>query len=334
MIESMNDLTVSETQDPPRREPGEPSGWLLLMHHLPSEPAYMRVKVHRRLKAIGALGLKNAAHLLPDTEGAREDFHWILREVLANGGEGTLGRIQILAGPTREELIGAFAEARNREYAQIVARAHSAKGGPSPRLEAGRLRRRLREAIERDHLGAPGRAAAERALAELEEGERAMADNTRIGGMPQDGAVWVTRRGVRVDRMSSAWLIRKFIDPNARMRFVDADSYEGKPGELRFDMYDGEFTHEGESCTFETLLARFGLEGAALRAVADIVHDIDLKDGRYSRPETTGIASALSGITTLHERDEDRIQAALPLFDGLLASFQTQFGESAEARGT
>lgn len=297
--------------------------WLLLLHQLPSEPAYARVKIHRRLRAVGAVGLKNGAHVLPDTESAREDLQWILREVQANGGEGTVGRMEILAGSSGEELAEAFVADRNQEYAQIAAEAEVALAGGVGRAQVQRLRRRLGEVVDRDHLQAPGRSAAERAVDAL-EGGRPQGDPGLKKLLPVPISGWVTRRGVKVDRMGSAWLILRFIDAAARFRFVDADAYELAAGEVRFDMYEGEFTHEGETCTFETLLEHYALRDPAVRAIGEMIHDIDLKDGRFGREETAGIAKAVSGITAMYERDEDRIAAALPLFDGLYASFRSQ----------
>lgn len=154
-------------------------------------------------------------------------------------------------------------------------------------------------------------------------GHAAVTDDTtdpRTAAKPA-GAVWVTRESVRVDRIASAWLIRRFIDPAARFRFVPSRGYHPAPGELRFDMYRGEYTHEGDGCTFETLCARFGLDDTALRAIAEIVHDIDCKDDKYGRAETGGIASLVQGIVASHARDEDRLTRGAAAMDDLYAWF-------------
>src|SRR5436190_450771 len=103
------------------------------------------------------------------------------------------------------------------------------------------------------------------------------------------GKTWVTRKGIYVDRMASAWFIRRFIDSGARFKFVPAKGYNPLSGELRFDMFEAEFTHEGDRCTLEVLIERTGLNEPALGPIAEIVHDIDLKDSKYSRQETAGI---------------------------------------------
>jgi len=136
------------------------------------------------------------------------------------------------------------------------------------------------------------------------------------------GATWVTRRNIHVDRIGSAWLIRRFIDPKAKFKFVDAVGYRGKGGELRFDMFDAEFTHVGPACTFEVLVKAFGLErDQALRAVAEIVHDIDFKDDTFGREETRETAEELSRLYSGHASDVARLDVGGALFENLYAMF-------------
>jgi hypothetical protein len=137
------------------------------------------------------------------------------------------------------------------------------------------------------------------------------------------GALWVTRTGVHVDRIASAWLIRRFIDPQARLKFVRANGYIPEAAELRFDMFDAEFTHVGDRCTFEVLLERMGLRDPALVAIGEIVHDLDLRDDKFSRDETAGVRSMIDGICTVSRDDEQRIAAAAPLLDGLHSHFSS-----------
>src|SRR5260370_1271318 len=125
---------------------------------------------------------------------------------------------------------------------------------------------------------------------------------------PAKGRTWVTRSGVHVDRIASAWLIRRFIDPDARFRFVAPEEHQPAPGELRFDMFEAEYTHEGDRCTFETLLARFGLVDPALSAIAELVHDIDCKDGKFARGETAGVERGIAGIVRRHASDAARVE--------------------------
>ena len=130
------------------------------------------------------------------------------------------------------------------------------------------------------------------------------------------GKTWVTRPGVKIDRMASAWFIRRFVDPKARFRFADPAAPK-KDGELRFDMVGGDFTHEEDRCTFETLIGRVGLPDKGVRAIAEIVHDLDLKDGKFARAEAAGVRMMLDGLMARTENDDERIERALVIFDDL-----------------
>ena len=138
--------------------------------------------------------------------------------------------------------------------------------------------------------------------------------------------VWVTRQGVYVDRIASAWLIRRFIDPDARFRFVRAKGHVPQDGELRFDMFEAEFTHEGDRCTFEVLLARLDLNDKALTAIAEIVHDIDLKDAKFGREETGGIAHLITGLCQSSKDDAQRLARGAAVFDDLYEYFRKRRG--------
>jgi hypothetical protein len=135
------------------------------------------------------------------------------------------------------------------------------------------------------------------------------------------GRTWVTRAGVRVDRMASAWLIRHRIDPEARFKFVSARDYQPRPDEVRFDMFEAEYTHDAERCTFEVLLDLVPGSDEGLVAIGEIVHDLDIKDGKYDRPEAAGVRQVLEGIIVGTTDDEERLARSASLFDGLHRSF-------------
>jgi hypothetical protein len=151
-------------------------------------------------------------------------------------------------------------------------------------------------------------------------------------------ATWVTRTGVHVDRIASAWLIRRFIDPSATFKFVPAKGYVPKAGELRFDTFEAEFTHVGDRCTFEVLVERMGLRDSALTAIGEIIHDLDLRDDKFGREESAGVRSAIDGICTVARDDEQRIAAASPMLDGLYSHFslktRRKVSKASEARPT
>jgi hypothetical protein len=313
--------------------------WLVLTHHLPTEPAYFRVKVRRRLERIGAVPLKSSVYVLPSSDDALEDFQWLFQEIERDGGEATLAEARFRDGVTDARLVERFREAREADFRELADAARSfvgeaegaspADGARTPETRVRRLTRRLEEVMAIDFFEADGRASAEQAVEEarrLATGDPRRPDPAHAG-VPEPlgtGRTWVTRRGVKVDRMASAWLIRRFVDPDARFRFVPPDGHDHREGELRFDMLEGEFTHEGDQCTFETLLARRRLDDRALDALAEIVHDIDCKDDRFGRAETPGVASLLDGIVRTVADDEVRLQRGAALLDELYAHFRAR----------
>ena len=310
----MNASIEAHTQAPPR--------WLLLIHQLPPKPDYIRVKVRRRLQKLGAVPLKNSVYALPWNDAALEDFHWLANEIAGEGGDATICSATLISGVSDGDLESLFRAERAPDYVAIAQSADMIDpGGARPADDLNALRRKLEAVRGLDFFDAPERSDAERAI---ERAERRLhpVDPSNATTDPSishpRGAVWVTRTGVFVDRIASAWLIRRFIDPAALFRFVSASTYRHAPGELRFDMYRGEFTHVGDRCTFETLIARFELDGdAALRAIAEIVHDIDCKDGKFGREETAGIAAVLQGVALATDDDAQRIERGSLLFDGL-----------------
>lgn len=300
--------------------------WLLLIHQVPPKPDYLRVKTRRRLQRLGAVPLKNTVYVLPNRAETVEDFEWLRGEIVAEGGDATLCIASLVAGLSDAEVEGLFRAERDTDYAEIARAARGAASSsesPTARADIARLQRRLDEVARTDFFAATGRADAERALAELAAqvaGPGGQATVDAGDGQAIRGRTWVTREKVFVDRVASAWLIRRFIDPAATFKFVPGKSYRPQAGELRFDMFQAEYTHEGNRCTFETLLARFGLaDDPALGAVAEIVHDIDLKDEKFGRPEASGVAAVVGGIARAHATDAERVRQGAAIFDGLYA---------------
>jgi hypothetical protein len=315
------------------------SAWLLLAHQLPPKPAYFRVKIWRRLQDLGSVAIKASLYALPSNTETREDFQWLLREIQEGGGEATLFEARLVDGLTDQEVRALFDTARDADYDALAVEARSLAEavaanpeqwrGRIPELRSllAKLRRRLAEVVAIDFFGANGRDAVEGLLSGI---ERRLAETTeeqdREETMPAEqekprGQTWVTRRGVHVDRIASAWLIRRFIDPEARFKFVSDKGYLPEPGEIRFDMFEAEYTHEGDHCTFEVLLARLCLPEPALQAIAEIVHDIDLKDGKFGREEAAGIKTLIAGIAAATDDDSRRLERGATVFEDLYKYF-------------
>jgi hypothetical protein len=314
--------------------------WLLLIHQLPAKPAYLRVKIWRRLQGIGAIAVKNAVHVLPMNEETQEDFEWLLREIQEGGGEAFVCEARLIDGLSDQEIRALFDQARDADYAEVAKDARALAKSLRPnaktstladvRAQAARLRKRLAEIVAIDFFGAIGRETAEGAIRTLEAPLNEDAD-VRGKDKAQSAArspealrnrTWVTREGVYIDRIASAWLIRRFIDPEAQFKFVSGKGYRPKEGELRFDMFEAEFTHEGDKCTFEVLLERCGLKDAALRAIGEIIHDIDLKDGKFGRTEVAGIRTLMEGIGAATKDDAQRIARGTEVFNDLYEYFR------------
>ena len=290
--------------------------WLVLIHQLPPKPDYLRVKVRRKLQRIGAVALKNSVYVLPLLDETIEDFQWLRREITSDGGEAMILNADFLEGVPNGVLEEMAREERNREYRELVETASALTSASDADLV--RLRRQLSDIVRRDHFGASGRAAAEFAIRALSTPEAAPLNASLA---PPRGATWVTRAGVKVDRMASAWLIRRWIDQDATFRFVTGDQPVPASQEIRFDMFDGGFTHIGDRCTFEVLIHHFGLTDPALNVIAEVVHDIDIKDEKFARPETDGIAALIDGIVTTVPDDVDRLEAGAQIFERLYAAF-------------
>ena len=317
----------------------------MLIHQIPPRPAYLRSKIARRLEQLGAVAIKNSVYAMPSGEQAREDLSWVLREIVAGGGNGSVLEASFVEGLSEEDVRELFRSAREADYDAIREQARLlARRVPRGNLSEGRrsvlepqlarLNKRVAEIAALDFFGARGREPLEGLLRALGRRLTAPAKGTDANkeasmAVKPKGATWVTRTGIHVDRMASGWLIKRFIDPEAKFKFVLPKSYRHQRDELRFDMFDGEFTHEGDRCTFEVLLERFKLDDRALARLAEIIHDIDLKDQTYGRPEKAGIEEVVNAIATAHPEDEVRLSRASEAFDDLHELYRRK-----SARGT
>jgi hypothetical protein len=315
--------------------------WLLFIHQLPSHPSNLRVTTWRRLQQIGAIALKQAVYALPDTADAREDFEWLKTEVKAGGGDASVFAADSVDAWSDDALVEEFRRARQDLYAELARDVEQAlkrtASGRRPRgTRAPALRRlveifreRLVAAEKIDFFGSAGRDRVLAVLRQLEDRIRATRRQADPFGPADDGErketfqgrLWVTRPRPGVDRMASAWLIRLFIDHEARFGFA-ADRESVPAHGVPFDMFGVDFSHRGDGCTFETLCAEFRLTGPALSRIAAIVHDLDLKDGRFGAPECGTVGALIEGLQLAHQGDEALLEQGMTLFDSLYRSFE------------
>jgi hypothetical protein len=319
--------------------PSDPLKWLLLIHQIPPTPNALRVKIWRRLQQVGAVAIKQSVYAMPISDQSREDLSWILKEIIEGGGEGSISEARFLEGLSDEKVISLFQSARKSDYEKIIQEARQLTADwstgqtdsqdPAVRSPAplAKLRRRVDEVRGIDFFQAPERGTAENLLDELATKvarEASISSSPKVGLDTFKGSIWVTRKNLFVDRIACGWLIRRFMDSEAVFKFVQGPRYVPKEGELRFDMFDGEFTHEGNLCSFEVMVKRLDFQDRALFSLAEVVHDIDLKDAKYARSETDGFNALLTGLVASQPDDNHRMQEGFKLFENLYAYFERQ----------
>ncbi|MDZ4737771.1 MAG: chromate resistance protein [Rhodospirillaceae bacterium] len=297
--------------------------WLMLSLKLPSDAASARVKFWRRLNRLGAVALRNGFYALPNSPECREDFEWLRREILEAGGEALTLEARLMGGMTDDDLRAAFDEARNGDYEQLAAEAAELAGrSPVERAQVERVKREFRQIERVDFFGAAARTRASAALLQLDTiaaGRSAAPVGGPERGIPR-GRIWVTRADPHIDRLASAWLIRRHVDPHAGFRFVTEPDYKPGERELRFDMFEAEYTHRGDRCTFEVLIEEGMIGDPAVVEISEIVHDIDIKDEKFGREEAPGVARMIQGAIRRYADDYERLERTMLLFDDLHAS--------------
>jgi hypothetical protein len=317
---------------------GSSRAWLLLLPQAPPQPSSLRVRVWRRLGQIGAVAVKNAAYALPENETTLEDFTWLRQEILDAGGGALLLRAQGL-GTADREIEQLFRDERDQDYRKLAEEAAAFAEiwrrekdlQPDDFLGAERSLRQFSERLAAiralDFFQADGAAAAGDALLAAASAVETRKEPYPVPDpptyrMPRPCAqLWVTRAGVYVDRCACAWMIRRFVDPEARFSFVAS----GEPlpeGGVPFDMPGADLGHQGARCSAEVIVGRYVPDDGALRAVAEVVHDLDLKDEGFGRAEAPGLKCLLDGICALTRDDGERVRASGPLFDALYAGFR------------
>jgi hypothetical protein len=296
------------------------------------------------LQKLGAVAIKSSVYALPANERTHEDFQWLKQEIESAGGEAAVFRANSIEGTTDQEIIAAFQRARDEEFSAIAAELDGLTGAireqaRGKHLSAGRLAKHeaeldkvhaeLERVIKNDFFGAPGRTAAVNSYHKCEKAIRATQtpslrtsrSKVRTGILDRakyQKQRWVTRRNMHIDRLASAWLIKQFIDKRPRFYFVSDD--QPIEGAIPFDMFGAEFGHQGEDCTFETLIKRFGLsENTALVELGQIIHDVDLKDDKFHRLEAEGLNAIIDGLSATLRDDRKLLQQSTSIFDGLLA---------------
>jgi len=305
--------------------------WLFFLFNLPGTRASERVKFWRRLKKFGAVQLKTSAYVLPDESTHYERFQWLSKEIVDVGGDATLARVAQLENMPYAAVVALFNDARSKDYNEIaepllglIRDRKARKANPEAFVnQLQRLKGRFQEIQDIDYFHC-SRAEDLRRLFQKAESFESPAKRAEAGKRLQaadfKGKLWLTRPRPEIDRVGSAWFIKKFIDPEAK--FVFAHTPAGQTHAIPYDMLDVEFSHHGEFCTFETLLDRFGVRDRAILRIAEMIHDADLEDDKFHRVEGFGVERVFKGWAKQGLTDQEILMKGFECFEGLYAEFK------------
>ena len=306
--------------------------WLILVHQLPAHPSNLRVRIWRRLQQVGAVVLRNSLYVLPATAEAREDFDWVREEIQAARGQVSVLEASAVDGYTETELVQQFRQQRTADYEALAADVRKSgkqllgRGRQVAPAARERKLRGLREryvAIQgRDYFAAAGRHLVEQAFRDIETtvAPKKTASATLLRPVEFRRRTWVTRSRPGIDRMASAWLIRRFIAPDARFGFVESPA-AAKSADIPFDMPDVDFGHQGAHCTFETFMERFGIRDPAVISLSRVVHDLDLKEAKFGMPECPAVARLVDGLRETYTDDTRLLEQGIVMIEALYRSF-------------
>jgi hypothetical protein len=316
--------------------------WLLLFYSVPSNPVSNRMKIWRKLAKTGAVQLKGSVYILPASEEHEEFFQWLIGEVKSMGGDGAFVRSAEIKTMANADIRQLFITQIDQEYRKqekaldvlerkIQSIRKGTKGDEGKRLaaQAAKFAKEFEDVVKRDFFGSSTGQGMHKRIQALEAGlrdagrkspEEASSITARRVSDYQ-GKTWATRKNPFIDRMASAWLIRRFIDPKASFAFIEErEASSLNDGTVAFDVRGGEFTHVGDLCTFEVLVKSFGIKDKAVKKMAEVVHDLDVKDEKYGKPETTGVEDILAGIRKTAKSDTDGLERGMTAFEMLYQS--------------
>ena len=297
--------------------------WLLLLLRLPATHKAERVAIWRKLKKSGAIQIQTSTYVLPDEPARYESFQWLTQEVRSAGGDATLVRAREIEGLPNEKLIELFNTARAKEYATLrellraLSNRRKTRSSPTFGDKLDRIRQQFREIRQTDFFNCPRAQDVEMLLRKMEGTQPGEASVPKVVTRDYRGRTWVTRPRPEIDRVGSAWLIRKFIDPKAKFIFAKKIPANGRV--VSFDMLEADFSHQGDDCTFETLLKRFRIQDKMLRKMSEMIHDADLDDDKFERAECIGIDRVLKGWAREGISDQEILRRGFQCFDALHA---------------
>ncbi len=317
--------------------------WLLFFYSVPSKPVNARIKIWRRLAKAGAVQLKGTVYILPYNEDHYEFLQWLASEVTSLKGDGTFIVAEKIETMTNSEIMDIFNKQRETDYQNIekgleelerrISSIKKGTGSQSIKKLSGQFNKYLKEFEEIKKIDFFSSKAGNDLKKRIKNIEAEIKNVSGFAVLEQkvviipkriedyQGKTWVTRKKPFIDRIASAWLIKNFIDKNALFKFIDEKNAQDiDKNAILFDIRDGDFTHQGDLCTFETLLKAFGLKNIALKKIAEIVHELDIKDEKYKNPESKGVEDILIGIRKTAKDDAEILEKGMTVFEMLYAS--------------
>jgi hypothetical protein len=321
--------------------------WILLIHQIAQDTPNLRVKIWRNLKKHGAVLFKNAVYILPYTNEHEEIMQWLCNQIKDGGSDASLFITESLDKKQDDEIIKSFHEICDKEYIALIEVCDTELKKITQREETEGIseslvheyKRKLNEILKSaddiskiDFFHAPQKELLLQKISSLQKTllkwTKTPEKEIKVTGKVYQikdflGKKWATRKDIFIDRIASAWLIRRFIDPKARFVFMSKGTEKVPRGTVPFDMYGSEFTHHGEDCTFETLMKAFDLKDSALQSIAEIVHDIDLKDNKYGRKEAEGLVQIVTGLSQKLKNDNKLLEKGLEIFDALYQNYSS-----------
>jgi hypothetical protein len=297
--------------------------WLLLVFSLPAQAASRRVEIWRKLQRYGTVALRTSGNVLPNTSANQERMEWLAAAIRSYNGQASVVLVQSFDDLSDQQLKQLFNEARSRDYRKVIHELNKVLASAPATRPAGtvnRIRRRFVEITGIDFFGNSLRSRVEHLLSRLDERDKTSAGRNHKGKAGKYlNRRWITRPRPGIDRVSSAWLIRRFIDPKAH--FVFGKESSADPDAVPFDMFSDEgFGHRGEDCTFETLYKQFAMRDGRVKRIAQIIHDADLGDEKFGRVEGQGLDKVLNGWAKQDLPDDELLQRGMELIEGLYES--------------
>ncbi|MGE5443739.1 MAG: chromate resistance protein ChrB domain-containing protein [Ignavibacteriales bacterium] len=317
--------------------------WIFLVHQMQTPNSSERVKVWRLTKKVGAVFYRNSVYVLPYSKEQLEDFQWLCQQIKDSKGEASIFISESQDENEDRTIRSLFERSRQEDYSAILTsakglleRIRRAKQRKQPvesllkklAKEARHLNKSFTDIERIDFFSAPLTNEVRSIIEQIanhftssQPQRESLASLKRYSPKEFQQKVWATRENIHIDRLCSAWLIRRFIDPQAR--FVFAPESNLPKDAIQFDIFGAEFSHHGEDCTFETFLKSFQLKDKALISIGEIVHDVDMKDHKFGRLESAGLDAVVRALSNSLGDDHKVLEIGSTILDALYLYFSS-----------